>query len=301
MSGNQAPDRNILIYSRRQASYNGMMSSAQTLQEWTRFWHHQALDVNLLQARFQRYAFTRHTHDYYVVAVVERGLQSFRHAGQKHLTPPDGLILINPGEMHTGEPADEAGFRYLAVYPTLAHMEAAAAELGDGLPIAPQFTQPRGDHPMLARQVRRLHAALRRNQPGLEIESLYLDTLTNLVAAFSDRGPLPPAGDGSRAVRTARDYIKAHFKETISLDTLAAEVGLSPYYLLRVFRRAVGLPPHSYQDSLRIQQAQHWLTHGRPLAAVAQALGYSSQSHFTQRFKQHIGVTPGRYAAEMAS
>ncbi len=278
-----------------------MVSSPQSPQEWTRFWHHQALDVNLFQARFQRYAFTRHTHDYYVVAVVERGLQFFRHAGQKHLTPPDGLILINPGEMHTGEPADAAGFRYLALYPSLAQMRAAAAELGSGQAVAPQFTQPRGDHPMLARQLRRLHAALRGNQPGLDIESLYLDTLTNLVAAFSDRGPLPRAAEDSRAVRRARDYIEAHYMESISLDALAGEVGLSPYHLLRIFRRAVGLPPHSFQESLRIQQAQHCLSRGAALAEVALQVGYSSQSHFTQRFKQHIGVTPGRYAAEVMS
>jgi AraC-like DNA-binding protein len=72
-------------------------------------------------------------------------------------------------------------------------------------------------------------------------------------------------------------------------------VGLSPYYLLRVFRDEVGMPPHAYLESRRIQQAQRLLKQGEPLAAVAHDLGFSTQSHFTTSFRRIIGVTPGQY------
>ena len=82
----------------------------------------------------------------------------------------------------------------------------------------------------------------------------------------------------------------------ISLTQLAEQVALSPYYLLRAFRAEVGMPPHAYLESVRIRHAQRLIAAGNPLAVIAVEVGFSSQSHFTHRFKQLIGVTPGQYA-----
>ena len=76
-------------------------------------------------------------------------------------------------------------------------------------------------------------------------------------------------------------------------------MALSPYYLLRAFRAEVGMPPHAYLESIRIRRAQRLIEAGQPLAEVAAEMGFSSQSHLTQRFKQIIGVTPGQYARQL--
>jgi len=73
-------------------------------------------------------AFPRHSHDYYVICLIERGLQSFTHGGTKHLTLAGGVILLNPGAVHTGEAASRRGFEYRALYPTVAHMQVALVE-----------------------------------------------------------------------------------------------------------------------------------------------------------------------------
>jgi transcriptional regulator GlxA family with amidase domain len=55
------------------------------------------------------------------------------------------------------------------------------------------------------------------------------------------------------------------------------------------------VPPHTYLESVRIRHAQQLLVQGLALAEVAYATGFSSQSHFTDRFRRIIGVTPGAY------
>ena len=65
--------------------------------DWTKIWHNAQLDVRLLQAFYVDHAFPRHSHDYYVICLIKRGLQSFTHKGTKHFTPPGGVIFINPG------------------------------------------------------------------------------------------------------------------------------------------------------------------------------------------------------------
>ena len=122
--------------------------------EWTKIWHNTQLGVGLLQAFYIDHTFPRHSHDYYVICLIERGFQSFTHKGTKHYTPPGGVILINPGAVHTGEAADEKGFKMLSIYPTTAHMQNAVYELSGRHQALPFFTEVRIDHPWVIYSLR---------------------------------------------------------------------------------------------------------------------------------------------------
>jgi AraC-like DNA-binding protein len=269
-------------------------------QEWSQIWHNAQVDVRLLQASYVRHAYPRHSHDYYVICLIERGRQSFTHQGTKYFTPPGGVILINPGAVHTGEPADAAGFQMRALYPTTAHMQAAAYELTGRQQNLPYFNVVRSDQRAVRASIAGLHRALAQQAGALEVESRFVWTLAQLVRQFADtRLSEQRLGRESQAVQRARAYIDERFAAGIRLSELAAHVSLSPYYLLRAFRAEVGLPPHAYLESVRIRQAQRLIDAGRPLAGVAAEVGFSSQSHLNQRFKQIIGVTPGQYARQL--
>jgi AraC-like DNA-binding protein len=56
------------------------------------------------------------------------------------------------------------------------------------------------------------------------------------------------------------------------------------------------MPPHTYLENVRIRQVQRLIEAGKPMAEIAAEVGFSSQSHLINRFKQIIGVTPGQYA-----
>jgi AraC-like DNA-binding protein len=268
--------------------------------EWTKIWHNTQLDVGLLQAFYVDHAFPRHSHDYYVICLVERGFQSFTHKGTKHYTPPGGVILINPGAVHTGEAVDEKGFEMLCLYPTTAHMQSAVFELTGRHQALPFFADVRVDHPWLIDSLVALHKTLAQETSPLECESRFTWTLAQLIKRYADiRFKEQQLGQERKAVRQARRYIDECFAQGINLTQLAEHVSLSPYYLLRVFRAEVGMPPHAYLESVRIRQAQRLIEAGKSLAEVAVEVGFSSQSHLTHRFKQIIGVTPGQYAQQL--
>ncbi len=267
--------------------------------EWSHFSHNAPLQLNLLHAAQQSHGFPRHSHNYYVIAVVEQGVQGFQFNNQRYTTPPGGFIFLNPGEAHTGEPVDAQGYRYRAMYPEEEHIRTLAAHLqlsGQG-PL--RFFAPRGEHSGLAHRFLRMHRALSMGIDALQAETLYTETLAEIVARFAGAAPAPPGGLPRQAVRKAQDYIQAHLDQSFSLDSLAAHVNLSRYHLLRVFRQQVGLPPHSYLAALRVRRAQELIARGQPLAQVAVDVGFSSQSHLSQQFKRILGVTPGVYAQEL--
>ena len=271
-------------------------------QEYRQFWYHSQLDISLLQAYHVDYAYPRHSHDHYVICIIEWGVQSFTLKGTKYITPPSGLILINPGMVHTGEAATEYGFHMRSLYPTVAHMETAVYELTGRHQAPPFFGDVRIDDPILAHSLSNLHRALINDESRLESESHFWATLTQLIKQYGEtRAMERPLGNEHHAVQRARHYIEAHFAEPISLQKLAHEVALSPYYLLRVFHAEVGMPPHAYLQDVRIRRAQRLIELGKPLAEVTFAVGFSSQSHLTRRFKQIVGTTPGQYATQVQS
>lgn len=268
--------------------------------EWTTPGYNAPLGLSFLHAHFVQHAYPRHSHDYYVISLIERGRQSFTHQGARHLTAPGGVILINPDAVHTGEAVDARGFEMRSLYPTAEHMQMAFLELNGRQHGLPYFKEVRVDHPGAMRSVLSLHRALSEGAHELECESRLLSTLGLLIRRYADNYAVEKAtGKERRAVQRACDYLNEHFAHGVSLHDLAAYVSLSRYYLLRAFHAEVGMPPYAYLESLRVRRAQRLIESGKPLADVAVEVGFSSQSHMTRRFKKIIGATPGQYAARI--
>jgi len=133
---------------------------------------------------------------------------------------------------------------------------------------------------------------------ALSIESLAMSLLAELVAAHRESGaPRPP-----RWLREARALLQEGFARPTGLSALASSVGVHPVHLAAAFRRHFGASVGEYVRLLRVDRACALLTCGElPLAEVALATGFSSQSHLTRTFKRLIGETPARYRRSLPS
>jgi AraC family transcriptional regulator len=81
----------------------------------------------------------------------------------------------------------------------------------------------------------------------------------------------------------------------LSLYQLARRLHASAFHLARVFRTETGFTVHGFRQSLRLRGALERLTdHRNDLTALALELGFSSHSHFTERFRTEFGVVPSR-------
>jgi AraC family transcriptional regulator len=146
---------------------------------------------------------------------------------------------------------------------------------------------------------------------SLEVEETVCSLLHEVVASAYHG---EPAGETDRRTRSTdaqtlngrgrlalaedtRRFIARHFSETFSLNDLAAHQGCSPFHLCRVFGQATGRTIHVYRDTLRLRASLERVEEGLSLTAVALDLGYSSHSHFTERFRRAFGVPPSRTAA----
>lgn len=91
----------------------------------------------------------------------------------------------------------------------------------------------------------------------------------------------------------AIQYMKLHFKEPISLEAIAQEVNLSPYYFTRLFKRETGRTPYDYLMNLRINESKYLLKSTPMLIKeIAFEVGFNSESNFMSYFKKVTGYTP---------
>jgi AraC-like ligand binding domain len=114
--------------------------------------------LDLLHARMAE-PFAPHVHDGFSIGVCLEGLEMIRYRGRRHYAAPGSVVILPPGEAHTGGPSDGANFVYRVMYPT-------AELLGDGAARPPRFPEPVVMDPALAAELRRVHAALNRLARG---------------------------------------------------------------------------------------------------------------------------------------
>ena len=264
----------------------------QTSLEWARFWLRGG--VEHLHARYLTHTFAPHTHAGYVIAVVEGGVQAFRYRGADHHAPPEHLIFINPGEVHTGYAKTDEGWCYRPLYPAVETVtDAVAAVYGVGS--VPYFPQAVVYDPDLAARARRYHQ-LSEHEGELAREAAFLELISCAVTRHADVSFCPrTVTNESGAVQQVRAYLEAYPLTNVTLTELAELTGLSSYAVLRAFRRQTGLTPHTYQLQQRIERAKKLLQNGEVVAQVAAETGFFDQSHLTRHFKRIVGATPRQF------
>jgi AraC-like DNA-binding protein len=263
--------------------------------EWSRIYCCPELDnLELIHAHYVTHSFSRHSHDFFVIGLIEQGVQSYTCRGIKHITPAGDLFLVQSEEAHTGEAFTDQGYVYRTIYPSATLLTGINGE--DCKKETPFFRQHVIHDPSLSRKFLRFHQAVCERDSALACESLFLTMSGDLIRGYSTSSlHKRDIGLERPAVQLAREYVDAHYGEDVSLTDLARLTSLNPTHIARVFEREVGLPPHAYLEQTRIAQAKLMLTQDIPLVEIALAIGYPDQSHFTHRFKRFVGVTPGQY------
>ncbi len=100
-----------------------------------------------------------------------------------------------------------------------------------------------------------------------------------------------------RLIDNAKAYIDENLGEDIDLDNIAREIGVSPYYLCRLFKSMCGFTIHEYKIRQRLAHVvgEIFRGNGRDLARLALDSGFSSHSHLTRTFVRRYGMPPSSF------
>ncbi|WP_374524761.1 helix-turn-helix domain-containing protein [Sphingopyxis sp.] len=155
---------------------------------------------------------------------------------------------------------------------------------------------PSGARPIAAYQDRMmaaLVAAVAADEAGAgdALLALLHETLARRVAP-----PVPPAI--APRIDDLMASIQTQLETPITVEEMAAEVGMSVNSLITNFARATGWTPAQYMLHQRLRRAC-WFLANRPLsvAEIAFATGFSSHAHLCAAFRRKLAMSPGEWRA----
>ncbi len=140
------------------------------------------------------------------------------------------------------------------------------------------------------------------NQMTLSTASTLL--LTHLIRHYSNvqwQLPTVKGGLAPSVLRNVLAWIDANLSQPLTLNDLAGIASLSEYHFARMFRQSMQMAPYQYVMQRRMARALELVRHTKtPLTDIALACGFSSASHFSNRFKSALGTTPSELRAAQA-
>ena len=104
-----------------------------------------------------------------------------------------------------------------------------------------------------------------------------------------------------RAKKVVKEYIDAHLYRSITIAEIAQLVSLSEYHFARAFRQSFYTSVHRYIEYCRVRRVMALLGKGHPLADIADACGFSDQSHLSRVIKRQTGTTPKQFKRYLTS
>ena len=218
------------------------------------------------------------------------------HRRKQALMAPGTVLCAHPGEVFLARRVITPGAgNFLTIDARIFHQYLADHPQPAGKLQLRAFTQM---SKLLSEKLLGVFRVVRPGPSALEIQSAMVEFVSVMTTELLEEssGGSASIDSGLRTAERVRECLHYDTSATIDLSTLARQAGVSRYQALRMFKRRYGLPPHTYQLSVRLALAQKALREGQQPVQVAAQYGFVDQSHFTRHFKRLLGVTPAQYA-----
>ena len=218
--------------------------------------------------------------------------------GVSALAAPGRAVAISPWQPHQFVPHDFGrGSVFLTLYITTRWFFRMSRGYGPAMRFGSTVVPLDGHMRALAF---RLSRCLSDGAPGQDVAAQLADFTTATFEESWSRGT--PKDDvrwprlSDFRIRNALRLMNERVTDTVMLDNVAREVGLSRPHFYKLFRQNIGVTPTIYLNTIRLERSIERLTTSEdPVTAIGLDLGFASQASFTRFFSNNIGIAPTDY------
>lgn len=256
-------------------------------------------NTKLLYASASRYngnwQSSPHTHYCSELFYVTEGQGQFQIEDQIYTVSTNDLVIVNPNVEHTELSHNDHPLAYIVI--GIEGIELAASTEDEDTRFC--ILHPKEINDSIRFYFEHILEEISLKTPDSKI--MCKNLTENLILLLRRRSHfvmtiMPMYKKSSRLCITVRQYIDNHFKENISLETLADLTHVSKYHMAHVFTEEYGISPINYLIYKRIEEGKKLLqTTDYSLALIGRMLGFSSPSYFSQVFKKHVNCSPQEY------
>jgi len=250
--------------------------------------------LNVASAKYSgNWQCSLHTHNFMELFYIIGGTGLFLIEDQKRQAQVNDIVIINPNVSHTEASINGQSLEYIV-------LGIGGIQLASGQHTGGDFCIL--DHYESAEISGCFWNILREmEQKSTGFQDVCQACMEMLVIRLMRSRDLsvpaePRIASGNRQCAAVKHYIDLHFKESLSLGQLAEKAHMDKYHLAHTFKQEYGVSPINYMITRKIVESKYLLAEtDLSLAQIAQLLGFSSPSYFSQAFRRTQGLSPIEY------
>ncbi len=246
-----------------------------------------------------------HSHDHLELAYVLSGTGKYNIDNEIYDVKEGDLLILNPGVMHQALPGDHGNVATTEFFVGFSDIQLPDYPY-NYLPI------PNGGHIMhtageFRQKIARICAAMEAENTVCKegryfmLKSYLMQMILLVVREQSET--IPTAGsyafesvNKKYVVERIVTYFEEHYSEKISLDQIAENMYLSPFYISKIFKSEIGDTPIRHLINIRLEKAKNLLEIDKDssIQEIAAMVGYDDAYHFSKLFKKRYGMSPSQ-------
>ena len=234
-----------------------------------------------------------HTHNHMELFFIVGGKGQFLIEDKLYPVGVNQLVIINPNVVHTEVSLNAQPLEYIV-------LGIEGIQLDNRNTSDSQFNiLHHYESVEISGCLRNILREMEQKNPGYEdVCQAYMEILIiRLMRTTSLAVPAEPQSiSTNRQCAAVRRYIDLHFKEPLTLEQLAEECHMNKFYLSHAFKKEYGISPINYMIGKRIEESKYLLAEtDLSMSQIAQLLGFSSLSYFSQVFHRTQAISPKEY------
>ena len=234
-------------------------------------------------------SFSKHYHDSYTVGLTYDGVLKTYTSNKSLDFYKYSVRVNNPNDVHSGT---SYHWSHNNFYPTIELLSDLYEQIFFEKKI-PFFENFIINDKILFLKLHSFFDSFFKKDDDMIIESKLIDSLSYLIINFTSyTKSSEEIFDNKIVLKKSLELINDCIDENISLDKLALNCNLSKYHFLRVFKKEMGLTPHSFIINERLNRANNLIQKGLTISEASLKVGFNDQSHFSRNFKKYFGYTP---------
>ncbi len=247
------------------------------------------------------YRVTKHWHDTVEIFVVFEGEIDFYINASYFGLSKGRFIIVNSNEVHSIDVPKENFTIVVQIPPE----EFERFKEGEYMLFSHTSEGYKEQDAQFVRLVRQMYTAYAEKRYGYELEVLgdYYRLLHFLVTKYRAKdvdGEQRKKNRQMKKLYRITSYIQEHYREDVTLETVAGIFGFSPTYLSRIFKKYANVNYKTYVLNVRVEYAYKELVNtGQSINKIAESCGFPDGRSFTKAFAARFGITPDKYRKEI--
>ncbi len=247
--------------------------------------------------------FDYHYHDFHKITIFIRGKVKYVVEGKSYDLSPYDIVLVNRGELHRIVVSDKEVYERIIVYISPSFIEAYQTEDSD---LGLCFKKAQEEHSSVLRIQSMEKSSLLQTTLRLERsfddsefagdlyrQVLFLEFMIQLNrAALKNNLEFLDAPIYNPKVTHLIQYINDHLSEPLDMDTLASELYISKYHMMRLFKAETSSTIGSYINQKRLLAARDLILQGVSVTDACFQSGFKDYSTFSRAYKKEFKVSP---------